>query len=114
MPTLSAAPFAYGFISQAERERIEHLCPPEPIARYSPEEFGYNSEELSRFLESEEGKLKHIGELLPRLEDIFDRVDGDPHQYIVMLKRLVPTEYRDYDLLYGADVLGGWDDGTTG
>ena len=114
VPALSAAPFAYGFISDSEREKIEHLCPPEPIARYIPEEFGYDREELSTYLRNREEKLDHIGELLPMMEDIFHRINGDPRWYKAMVKKLIPEKYRDYDLLYGAEMLGGWDDEATG
>ena len=112
LPTTSTMPFAYGFISQVELDYIEHLCPPEPIARYAPEEFGHSEDSYRMYLKSEERKLEHSAKLLPILEGIFERIGGDASRYTDMRKSKIPAEYRDYDLLYGADILGGWDDGT--
>ena len=108
VPTISSLPPAYCFLSEGERSRIEHLCPPIPIARYIPEEFGYDSEEMATFLQSEEQRQQHLERLYPLIEAIFQRTAADPAQYLPMSKELIPVEFRDYELLYDADMLGGW------
>ena len=108
LPTISIAPFAYCFITKSDREMIEHLCPPAPIARYMPEEFGYEKEELARYLNEAEEKQKHANELYPPIEDLFLKSNGDVSYYIPMDKQLIPEEYQGYQMLYNADSLWDW------
>jgi len=108
LPTINSSPFAYCFITQKERGMIEHLCPPKPVARFAPEEYGYEEEELSRYLSDEEEKQKHVGELYSIIESIFKRCRGNEEQYVPMGKDLIPEEYRDYQMLYNADSLWDW------
>mgnify|MGYP001061284140 CR=1 FL=1 len=108
LPTINIFPFAYCFITESDREMIEHLCPPVPIARYMPEEFGYDKEELTRYLNSTEQKQKHANELYPAIHNFFQRSKGDINHYIPMDKQLIPEEYRDYQMLYNADGLWDW------
>lgn len=108
LPTINDSPFAYCFINSEERQTIEHLCPPMPVARYVPEEYGYESGELSRYLVNEEEKRRHASELFPIIDSIFARCGGDKGQYLPMDKEIIPKEYRDYQMLYNAESLGDW------
>ena len=108
VPTLSTSPFPYCFITEAERERIEHLCPPLPIARYIPEEFSYSREEIKECWQSEEGRQVQARQLHPLIESLFSRAKGDLSHYRPMSKELLPLEYRGHQLLYNAEMLGGW------
>lgn len=108
LPTINSSPFAYCFITQEEKEMIEHLCPPKPLARFAPEEYGYEEEELSRYLSDEEEKRKHAGELYSIIDSIFERCGGNEEQYMPMGKDLIPEKYRDYQMLYNADSLWDW------
>ena len=108
LPTINISPFVYCFITQSDREIIEHLCPPVPIACYMPEKFGYEKEEIVRYLNSVEEKRKHAEELYPTIANFFQRSEGDINQYIPMDKQLIPEEYRDCQVLYNADSLGDW------
>lgn len=108
LPTINSSPFAYCFITREEKEMIEHLCPPKPVARFVPEEYGYDEEELSRYLSDEEEKCKHANELYSIIDSVFERCGGDEEQYMPMKKDLIPEEYRDYQMLYNADSLGDW------
>ena len=108
LPTINSAPFAYCFITQEEKEIIEHLCPPMPVARYMPEEYGYEKEELSRYLGDEEEKREHASEFYPIIDSIFERSEGNKEQYLPMDKDLIPKEYRDYQMLYNAESLWDW------
>ena len=108
LPTINVSPFTYCFITESDREVIEHLCPPTPIARFIPEEFGYEKEELTKYLGSVEEKRKHANELYPAIDTLFQRSKGDINQYMLMDKHLIPEEYRDYQVLYNADSLWDW------
>ena len=108
LPTLNTFPFAWCFISSEEREWIEHLCPPEPVARYDPQRFGYKPEELASYLADSERQHQQSQRLYPIVEELFRRSGGDAGQYLPMGKELLPQEYRDYELLYDAQILGGW------
>ena len=108
IPTINASHLAYCFISEAERGKMEHLCPPMPIARYNPEEFGYTEDELREYLESEERRREHAQQLYPMIESIFARTKGELSQYIPMSKELIPRKYRSFELLYDAEILGSW------
>jgi len=108
LPTINISPFAYCFIMESDREMIEHLCPPVPIARFMPEEFGYEKEELAKYLNSAEEKHKHANELYPVIDNLFLRSKGNINQYVPMDKQLLPEEYRDYQMLYNADSLWDW------
>jgi len=79
-----------------------------PVARYMPEEYGYEKEELSRYLGDEEEKRQHANELYPIIDSIFERSGGDKEQYTSMGKDLIPEEYRDYQMLYNAESLWDW------
>ena len=108
MPTINTSPFAYSLVTDEEREAMEHLCPPEPIARFIPEQFGYEKAELLRYLNKKGERLKHASELYPLIQSIFERSQGNLDQYIPMKKELIPQEYQDYQLLYNADRLWDW------
>jgi len=108
LPTINCLPFAYCFITQEERQIIEHLCPPMPVARYLPAEYGYKEEELSRYLTDEQEKSRHADELYPIIESIFVRSKGNKEQYLPMSKNLLPQQYRDYQMLYNANSLWDW------
>ena len=108
LPTINISPFTYCFITESDREMIEHLCPPMPIARFVPEEFGYEKEELTKYLSSVEEKQRHANELYPVIHYLFHRSKGDINQYMPMDKQLIPEEYRDYQVLYNAGSLGDW------
>jgi len=108
LPAINIFPFAYCFITGSDREMIEHLCPPMPIARFMPEEFGYEKEELAEYLNSTEEKYKHAKGLYPVIDNLFQRSKGDINQYMPMNKQLIPEEYRDYQMLYNADSLWDW------
>ena len=108
LPTINTFPFAYCFITESDREMIEYLCPPMPIARYMPEEFGYEEEELARCFNSIEEKQKHANELYPVIEELFLKSKGDISHYIPMDKQLIPEDCRDYQMLYNADSLWDW------
>lgn len=108
LPAINSSPFAYCFITEEEREVIEHLCPPMPVARYTPEEYGYEKEELLRYLGDKEEKRQHADELYPIVHSIFERSGGDKEQYTPIDKALIPEEYHDYQLLYNAESLWDW------
>jgi len=108
LPTINSSPFAYCFITQGQKEMIEHLCPPQPVARFAPERYGYNEKELSRYLSDEGEKRRHATELCSIIDSIFERCGANEEQYIPMEKDLIPEEYRDYQMLYNADSLWDW------
>lgn len=108
LPTINSSPFAYYFITWEEREMIEHLCPPKPVARFAPEQYGYDEEELLRYLGDEEEKCRHANELRSIVDSIFERCGGNEEQYMPVEKDLIPEEYRDYQMLYNASTLWDW------
>ena len=108
LPTINTSPLAYCFITESDREMIEHLCPPAPIARYMPEEFGYEKGELARYLNDVEEKQRHASELYPIIEELFLKSKGDISHYVLMDKQLIPEDCRDYQMLYNADGLWDW------